>query len=121
VSRIGRAIFIPGIQRVIGPFHKHFSPFYQGCRQKSQYGADDNLLQKSGVHTAYFEQISRRAAAGGAAAKVAAEAPSSNIQAPGKLQPSNFNGNAPRRRIGYWILKILWMLDVGAWSLELFW
>ena len=43
--------------------------------------------------------------------------PSSNIQAPEKLQAPNPKGGGAIANVGAWDLKILWSLEHGIWSL----
>jgi hypothetical protein len=49
----------------------------------------------------------------GDAAETMQKAPSTNIQAPEKLQISNIKN--PLRRLGGWSLRFLWSLALGTW------
>jgi hypothetical protein len=46
-------VLVAFIQRVIGPFHEHFSPFDQAGREQCGESADEDLLEKRGLHTVF--------------------------------------------------------------------
>jgi hypothetical protein len=43
-------VLVAFVQRVIGAFDEDFRPLDKRCGQESGYGADDNFLEKGGVH-----------------------------------------------------------------------
>src|SRR5256714_9747468 len=53
-----RCVLIALVQGVIGASHEHFAPFQEGGREKSRDRADDDFLEKGGVHGPLLESRS---------------------------------------------------------------
>ena len=48
-----RVVFVALIQGVVRAFNEHFRPLDQGRRKKSGKRADDDFLEKRGVHSRF--------------------------------------------------------------------
>jgi len=45
-----RAVLVAFVQGVVGPFHEDFSPLHERGGKETTKGADEDFLEKRGVH-----------------------------------------------------------------------